>query len=186
MATVLPATAAEFGLWYQEQAAELPGRYACLAAAELRPGSRVSLRDAASAMTAVRAGHPEALARFAVDDQGLLHKFLESPAATLPAEFLAFPAEWSRTDVASHLAGLPTPLATGPLVHLAAQADDRGDATRLFVLAHTSSGTHIPRRSSGPRSTAGSPDPGKVTRDMTIPASALRCTTLPRETMPRS
>ncbi|MFC6082483.1 condensation domain-containing protein [Sphaerisporangium aureirubrum] len=136
MAMVLPATAAEFGLWYQEQAAEPRGRYLCLAAAELCPGSQVSLRDAAGAMTAVRAGHPEALARFAVDEQGLLHKFLESPADSLPAEVLAFPAEWRRTDVVSHLAGLPTSLATGPLVHLAAQADHKGNATRLFVLAH--------------------------------------------------
>lgn len=170
MATVLPATAAEFGLWYQEQAAELRGRYLCLAAAELRPGSRVSLRDAASAMTAVRAGHPEALARFAVDEQGLLHKFLESPAASLPAEFLAFPAEWSRTDVVSHLTGLPTPLATGPLVHLAAQADDRGNATRLFVLAHhivwdahseEIFWTEVDRRLTGPGAgDAGHDDPG--------------------------
>ncbi|MEU7977102.1 hypothetical protein AB0B63_01025 [Micromonospora sp. NPDC049081] len=160
MATVLPATAAEFGLWYQEQAAELPGRYLCLAAAELRPGTRVSLGHAASAMTAVRAAHPEALARFAVDEQGLLHKVLDPPAATPPAEFLAFPADWSRTDVISHLTGLPTPLATGPLVHLAAQTDDRGNAARLFVLAHhivwdTRSEeifwTEVDRRLTGPR-----------------------------------
>ncbi|MEW9555105.1 hypothetical protein [Nonomuraea sp. NPDC050783] len=136
MAMILPATAAEFGLWYQEQAAELRGRYLCLAAAEPCPGSQVSLCDAAGAMTAVRARHPEALARFAVDEQGILHKFLESPAASPPAEVLAFPAEWRRADVVSHLAGLPTPLATGPLVHLAAQADHQGNATRLFVLAH--------------------------------------------------
>ncbi|MGZ3145574.1 hypothetical protein ACVDFE_27000 [Lentzea chajnantorensis] len=136
MATVLPATAAEFGLWYQEQAAALPGRHLCLAAAEPRTGTRVGLRHAADAMTAVLAGHPEALARFAVDEHGLLHKVLESPAATPPAKFLTFPAEWSRTDVIAHLTGLPTPLATGPLVHLAAQTDDRGNAARLFVLAH--------------------------------------------------
>lgn len=134
-ATSPPASADEFGIWYQQEASDAPWRFVCPTGARVLDPSRLDLAEAVDVLGEVLVGHPEAGARFAVDAQGGLVKHLGGRGERRP-EVVCFPVGDDLDTSAARLRSLPISLETGDLVRLAVQPDERGRPRHLFAAAH--------------------------------------------------
>lgn len=133
--TSTPASPDEFGIWYQNEAADASWRYLCLAEAQVLDPDELNVAEAADVLNEVLADHPEASARFRLDDEGTLIKDIDIPAARR-AEVTCIPWGTDPETTAAYLRGVPISLSTGQVIGLAVQPDERGRAQRLFAVAH--------------------------------------------------